>query len=80
MDLITPEDSEGMDWLEQFPRPESSPGTDLSGLALEGHRTKQVSRSPCQKRGKSRLIEQTGWGTATGSERTVEMGEREHWY
>ena len=65
---LTPEDCEDMDRLEQFPRPESSPGTDLSGLDWDGQRTKQVSRSPCRKRGKSRLIvEQTGRGTAMGA-------------
>lgn len=76
---MTSEDSEDMDWLEQFPGPESSPGTDLSGLDLDGHRTKQVSRSSCQKSGKSRLIEQAEWGSH-GSERIVGMGERESWH
>lgn len=63
---MTPQASEDMSWLEQFPRPQSSPGTDLSGLDLDGHKIKQVSRSQCQKSGKSRLIEQMGWGTVTG--------------
>lgn len=63
---MTPEDSEDMDWLEQFPGPQSSPGTDLSGLDLDGRRTKQVSRSQCQGSGKSKLIEQMGWGTVVG--------------
>lgn len=55
--------SEDTDWLEQFLRPAISPGSDLSGLDLDGRRAKQVSRSQCQKCSKSRLTEQTGEGT-----------------
>lgn len=55
-----------MDWLKQLPRTEGSPGTALLGLDLDGHRTKQVSRSLCQKSVKSRLVEQTGWGIVMG--------------
>lgn len=33
---MTPEYSEDMDWLEQFPRPNTNSGTDLSGLDWDG--------------------------------------------
>ena len=46
---MTPEYSEDMDWLEQFLRPNTNPGTDLSSPDWEGHRIKQVSRSQSQK-------------------------------
>lgn len=46
---MTPEYSEDVDWLEQFLRPNTNPGTDLSSPDWEGHRIKQVSRSQSQK-------------------------------
>lgn len=71
---MTPEDCEDMDWLKQFPRPESSPGTDLLRLDLDGHKTKQVSRSPCRKSSKSRLVEQIGWGIVMGVRELCGLG------
>lgn len=77
---MTPQASEDMNWLEQFPRPQSSPGTELSGLDLDGHKIKQVSRSPCQQSGKSRLAEQTGWGPVMGVRENCGAGEKGRWH
>lgn len=57
---ITPEYSENLSWLEQFLRPNTNPGTDLSVLDWDGHRIKQASRSQSQK------ISKTGWGIVMG--------------
>lgn len=46
---MTSEDFEDMDWLEKFPRPEISPGTDLSGLNLDGCRTNRSAKVSARK-------------------------------